>query len=147
MRIRPRLLGAGLAVLALALPLSAAAQARAPVPARPGAPKPAQPAQPPPLLTPTVYTVEEIAIGQFTPELRQVLTPVHSLQQAEDLLKVRGVAFAWRRAELNSGMMELGLARQMAALPPHEVFIVPSGEGAVLGVIVQQRAAPPPGPS
>ena len=33
--------------------------------------------------------------------------------------------------------------RRLASLPPHEVFIIPLKAGATLGVIVQQRPAPP----
>ncbi|MBS0332390.1 MAG: hypothetical protein JSS35_06450 [Proteobacteria bacterium] len=152
------------ALLTAAMAASAAAQPTPNTPpAQPGGqlfpPGPSAPAGQPgvmPLPPPAViYTMEQIAIQQMTPELQQALQPLNTLQQVEDALKVRGVPFMWRRAEVNSAGLPPDFARQLAALPPHEVFVAPQGRGgAVMGTIVQQRpapaggaAAPPPAPT
>lgn len=121
-------------------------------PAQPGGqlfpPGPSAPAGQPgvmPLPPPAViYTIDQIAIQQITPELQQAIQPLHSLQEVEEALKVRGVTFIWRRAELTSASLPVALARQLAGLPPHEVFVVPQAQGgAMMGTIIQQRPAPP----
>jgi len=128
------------AIAALALPLAAVAQqpsqlfpeARQGPP--PGAAAPAGPA--------IIYTAELIAVPQITPDLAEALKPVHSLQQAEEMLKVRGLSFMWRRGELNSATLPAAFAHQLAVLPPHEVFLIPAQNGGVvMGVIVQQHPA------
>ena len=91
-----------------------------------------------------IYTIEQIAIAQPAgPDLFQALEATHSLQQAEDVLKVRGIPFNWRRLDVGSASLPPELSRRLASLPPHEVFIIPLKAGATLGVIVQQRPAPP----
>ena len=128
-------------------------------PAQPGGslfpPGPSAPAGQPGVMPlpppPVIYTMEQIAVPQFTAELRDALAPVHSLQAAEEVLKVRGIPFGWRRVEVNSGALDPNLARQLAALPPHEVIIVPQAQGATMATIVQQRpaagVAAPPSPA
>lgn len=126
----------------LALPLAAAArqpsqlfpEARQGPP--PGASAPGGPA--------IIYTAELIAAPKITPDLPEALKPVHTLQLAEELLKVRGLSFMWSRGELLSTAMPPAFAHQLAILPPHEVFLIPQKNGGVLmGVIVAQRPAPP----
>lgn len=90
-----------------------------------------------------IYTFEQLLVAQVSPELRAALIPLHSLGDVEEVLKVRGLSFGWRRVEVNSAGMQPDFARKLAALPPHEVFIVPQGQGAVIATIVQQRPAPP----
>src|SRR6185437_15771707 len=89
---------------------------------------------------PMLYLMEEIATGPLPQALIDQMQPLHRLDDVEALLKRNRVGFAWRETEVSSAQMSPQLARQMAALPPHEVFVAPQGQGWIMGAIVSQRA-------
>jgi len=100
----------------------------------------AQGSPPTPGGPPMLYLMEEIATGPLPQALIDQMQPLHRLDDVEALLKRNRVGFAWRETEVNSAQMSPQLARQMAALPPHEVFVAPQGQGWIMGAIVSQRA-------
>jgi hypothetical protein len=108
------------------------------------APRPHQPHQshPPPaagggyaspgLSAPTadphvIYALEQLVTGQIPPELQAQMAPLHTLRDVEDLLKANNIAFKWGKAEIRSSILQPELLRQITALPPGEVFVVPQG--------------------
>ena len=128
----PSLHAAGLvAVLALA---SAAAPASSVSAAAAVPPTPSAQA-----LHPVIYTLEQLRTGPLPLQIVQRLGPIHTLRDAEDLLKENQIAFGWRTVDVSSGVMPPDLARQIAALPPKEVFVVNTAEGATISVVVRQR--------
>jgi hypothetical protein len=90
---------------------------------------------------PIVYVLDQLATGPLTPELIERMKPLTTLQQIEDLLKGRGIAFSWRRTEVSTEQIPPAVAQQIAALPPKEVFIASQGQGKgfVMSVVISRR--------
>jgi hypothetical protein len=88
---------------------------------------------------PVVYTIEELRTGPIASELQQKMIPLHTLGEIEGLLKANRIAFAWGIAELSADKLTPESARQMAALPPREVFVNPGANGVIIGVIIARR--------
>jgi hypothetical protein len=88
----------------------------------------AAPAPPVPLaLRPVVYGIEQLVTGSISPVLQAQMAPVHTLREVEDLLKANDVAFKWNKIEMRSADLPPEMVKQIAALPPGEVFVVPQG--------------------
>jgi hypothetical protein len=89
----------------------------------------ATPAPPPPTADPhVIYALEQLITGQIPRELQAQIGPIHTLREVEDLLKANNIEFKWGKAEMHSSELPPELVRQMAALPPGEVFVVPQGQ-------------------
>jgi hypothetical protein len=99
-------------------------------------PSAAPQAAPGPLIT---YTVEQLATAPLPPAVQQQLKPLNTLKACEDLLKANYIAFNWRRVDVTTDKMNPDFARQLAALPPGEVFVVPTAQGVTINVIVGKR--------
>jgi hypothetical protein len=85
------------------------------------------------------YILEQLQTGPLPPGVQRQLPPLHTLKDVEDLLKANYIAFNWRRVDVASTQLNPELARQIAALPPGEVFIVPTTRGVSMNVIVGRR--------
>jgi hypothetical protein len=85
------------------------------------------------------YTIEQLRTGPLTPEIQQQMVPMHTLAAVEALLKANKIAFAWIIGDVSSDSLPPETASQIAALPPKEVFVAPSANGFVIGVIIGQR--------
>jgi hypothetical protein len=126
----PTKLRAALAVVAaVALaPGLAAAQTRPaarPAPAAPGAVKR------------VIYRMETLQTGELSPEVLEKLKPLNTLAECEAVLKAADMPFTWGKAEYDSDVIGPAFVRQLEALPPGEVFVVPrQGGGTLIGVII-----------
>jgi hypothetical protein len=120
-----------LVVAALAaLPAAAAAQAATTVPPR-AAPAPAPPGK--------TYILEQVVTGKLPQPLLDQMKPLKTLRQVEELLKANSVAYGWRKVEMNTTTLQPDALRQIDALPPGEVFVIPTGESLTMNVIVGRR--------
>src|SRR5215472_5036235 len=115
--------------------LPSAADTAAPNPAATPPPAQAEPA--------VLYLMDQIVTGPLPQEVLQQMQPLHKLDEVEAVLKAHKIAFAWREAEIASTQIEPGVARQINALPPHEVFVAPQGQGWIISVVLNTRPAPP----
>jgi hypothetical protein len=128
----PTNLRAALAVVAAVVlaPGLAAAQARpaAPAPAAPGAVKR------------VIYRMETLQTGELGPDVLEKLKPLNTLAECEAVLKAADMPFTWGKAEYDSDVIGPAFVRQLEALPPGEVFVVPrQGGGTLIGVIIGRR--------
>lgn len=73
-----------------------------------------------------IYVVDQIIVPQATPELARALQPVQSMDEAMDVLTKRGVKPNKTVGVIDSMQMPPAAAKQIAALPPSEVFIIPA---------------------
>ena len=117
MRGRPSQLSGLVATLVLAMATGAVAQAPAPV----------------------IYTIEQRRTGPISSNITQQMIPLHTLAAVETLLKVNRISFAWTIADISSDKLPPEVVRQIAALPPGEVFVIPGASGVLIGVIIGQR--------
>jgi hypothetical protein len=90
-------------------------------------------------LHPTIYTLEQLRTAALPVQIQQKIGPLHTLHDVEDLLKENLIPFGWRTIEISSGLMPPDIARQIAALPPKEVFVINGPEGATISVVIRQR--------
>jgi hypothetical protein len=137
--------------MALGVGLAAIVTAGALTTGAPPAPAPFPSAPPPSGLSAgaTIYLMDQIATGPLPPEVLKAMEPLHSLDEVEALLKSKKIAFAWREAEISTQNIDPQVVGQVAALPPHEVFIAPQGAGWIASVVLSARpaaAAPSPPP-
>jgi hypothetical protein len=133
----------GLLMLALALMASttvAAAPKGGRTQAAPNAP-PAAPAPAPAAAAPhtITYTMEQLRTGPLSPEIQQRMTPMNTIQEVEALLKANRIEFAWRIVEVANTALPPDFARQIAAMKPTDVYLIPSANGTLIGAIVSQR--------
>jgi len=112
----------------------AAAATPAPAPATPPAVAP-EPAPPPAPIGP-VYTMEQVRTGPLSDAILEKMKPVHTIDEAEAVLKLAGVTFGWRRADVDLGRLAPEQAKQLQALPPNDVFIAKQKDGGyILGAV------------
>ncbi len=123
-----------LVVGALAAAMAAPAAAQAP-PVKPLAPRPA----PPPARGAVVYILDQIQTGPLPADVIEALKPLTRMDDIENLLKSRSIAFAWRRGELDTAKADPKLVTQLQALPPREPFVVGQPNGVIISLIVGQR--------
>jgi hypothetical protein len=121
-----------LAGLALACAGLAAGSAAAQAPAAP-LPSTLWPA------IPVTYTMEQIRTGPMAADVQQKIAPLNTMTEVEALLKANRIEFVWRIAELKSDTMPPDLARQIAALKPNEVFLVPTPQAVVIGTVIARH--------
>ena len=95
----------------------------------------AQPAAP----APAIYTIEQLRTGPLANELQQQMIPLHTLGAVEDLLKRNKVSFAWTVADVRVDTLPAEAFRQLSALPPKEVFVMPGSGGVLIGVILAKK--------
>ena len=100
-------------------------------------------AQPPPVVplpaASTTYEMETLTTGPLSPGVLKQMEPLHTLQAVESLLKENYIPFAWAHRQVSAASLPPKFVSQLDALPPHEVFVVRQGEGAVAGVILSKR--------
>ena len=83
--------------------------------------------------------MEQLRTGPLSPEIQQRMTPMNTIQEVEALLKANRIEFAWRMVEVANTALPPDLARQIAAMKPTDVYLIPSANGALIGAIVSQR--------
>ena len=96
----------------------------------------------PPVVPNKVYVVEQVVTAKLPEALMQQLGPLKTLRQVEELLKANGIAYGWRKVDLNTATVPPPVLRQIEALPPGEVFVIPAGENVSMNVIVGQKRSP-----
>jgi hypothetical protein len=74
-----------------------------------------------------IYALEQLVTGAIPSEVIAKLAPLRSLREVEDLLKTNNIAFKWDRVQMHSSAVPPKIIKQMTALPPGEVFVVPQG--------------------
>ena len=110
----------------------------------------AQPRQPPaktpnlstapPVIPIKVYIVEQVVTtNKLPPQFLEQMRPLKTLRQVEELLKANSVPYAWRKTDMNSAALPPAIAKQIEAVPPGEVFVIPSGETLTMNVILGRR--------
>lgn len=104
-------------------------------PAAQGQPNPPPAAAQPPV----IYIMEQLRTGALPPELVQKLGPLNTLAEVETLLKANRIGFAWGVVEVASETMPPEWMKQLNALKPAEVFVIPAPNGTLIGVIVGRR--------
>jgi hypothetical protein len=130
-----------LAIAAALAGASAVAPAKTP-PHTPSLPPPTAVAPVTPAGPVTIYRMQQIGVEQpLTPELVKQMEPFHTLDEVEALLKANKIPFVWRDREVSSAQIAPQLLRTLDGLPPHEVFIMRQGQGAVFSTIVEQHPA------
>ena len=124
-------------VVLLAAPGAGLAQ-----PPRPAAPPAAAPpaAAPQAAMPRVIYRLELIRTGPLPPDVLAKLGPLNTMDEVEKLLKAGDFEFAWRRADLDSATANPEFLKALRSLPPKEMFVIPQANGALIGVIVGQRA-------
>ncbi len=101
-------------------------------------PRPAAPAAP--AVKRIIYRLETLQTGDLAPEVLEKLKPLDTLAQCEAVLKAADMPFTWAKAEFDSDVIGAAFVRQLEALPPNEVFVVPrQGGGTLIGVIIGRR--------
>lgn len=100
-------------------------------------------AQPAPSLAPSplavTYEIETLRTGPLPPDIVKRMEPLHSLGAVENLLKENRVAFAWSYSQVSRTAMPAELVKQLDALPPHEVFVMPQSSGWTMGVVLSKH--------
>jgi len=90
-----------------------------------------------------IYALEQLVTGAIPSEVIGKLAPLHTLREVEELLKANNIAFKWDRVQMHSSAVPPKIIKQMAALPPGEVFVVPQGsppgQTMVFNVILATR--------
>ncbi len=113
---------------AMALAGAFGAAEAAPKPHKPPLGRYVAPAPPAPIANPhLIYSLEQLMTGSIPQELLVKLEPIHTLQEVEDLLKAGNIEFKWGKTEMRSSDLSPEIIRQITALPPGEVFVVPQG--------------------
>jgi len=74
-----------------------------------------------------IYALEQLVTGPIPREVLERLGPLRTLREVEDLLKTNSIAFKWDRVQMHSSAVPAELIKQITALPPGEVFVVPQG--------------------
>jgi hypothetical protein len=87
-----------------------------------------------------IYRLETLQTTGLTPDVVEKLRPLNTLAECEAVLKAADMPFTWGKAEYDSDVIGPAFVRQLEALPPNEVFIVPrQGGGTLIGVIIGRR--------
>jgi hypothetical protein len=86
-----------------------------------------------------VYILDQIQTGPLPVDVVQAMKPLVRMDEIESLLKSRSIAFAWRRAELDTAKADPKLTAQLQGLPPREPFVIGQPNGVIISVIVGQR--------
>ncbi len=120
--------------VAIVLAISLAAGAAAAASQEP--PPVAQPAEPA-----TIYLMDQLVTGALPEVVLDEMKPLNTLDEVEALLKRHRLPFAWREAEVSSANINPQIAKQVAQLPPHEVFVAPQGPGWMISVVLSSRPA------
>jgi hypothetical protein len=97
-------------------------------------------AQPPaPASVPVIYTIEQLRTGPLAKTITDQMIPLQTLAAVETLLKTNRISFAWTIADIGADKLPPDMAKQIAALPPREVFVVSGNGGVLIGVVIGQR--------
>lgn len=89
-----------------------------------------------------VFVVDQIIVGQGDRELLQALQPVKTLAQAQAVLQQRNIKFNNTVGVIDSLTIPPQAAAQIAALPPEEVFIIPSPAGVRINHVRSSQVDP-----
>ena len=93
----------------------------------------------PPVIPIKIYVVEQVMTAKLPPEVLKQMEPLKTLRQVEELLKANSIAYAWRKADLNTAALPPTVLQQIEALPPGEVFVLPTGNNLTMNVIIGRR--------
>ena len=110
-----------IASVLLALAAAAAVQTAPTPPATGAAAAPDVPAGP-------LYILEHIQTSKLPDAMMEKIKPLNTLQEIEAILKLNGVPFAWRMAGMPVRQTPTELIKQIDALKPGDVFVIPEGE-------------------
>jgi hypothetical protein len=99
----------------------------------------AQTAAQAPAPVPVIYTIEQLRTGPLAKTITDQMIPLQTLAAVETLLKTNRISFAWTIADIGADKLPPDMAKQIAALPPREVFVVSGNGGVLIGVVIGQR--------
>ena len=84
-----------------------------------------------------IFTLDQIAFaGPIDAAAAKRLMPLKTLTEVEQELTTDGVKYQRRAAALDSLSVPPALLKQITALPPGEVFVVPSGGGVLTANVI-----------
>jgi len=100
-------------------------------------------AQPPPA-APTaprapIYEMETLTTAVLPPGVLKQIEPLKTLPAIEALLKENYIPFGWAHRQVSASAMAPALVAKLDSLPPHEVFAVKQGDGALIAVILSKH--------
>lgn len=91
-----------------------------------------------------LFVVDQIIVRSVTPQLAKALEPVKSLAEAQQILAAAKVPSNSTTGVIDTLTIPPAAAKQIAALPPGEVFIIPSNDGVRINVIRSTQTSPIP---
>lgn len=89
-----------------------------------------------------VFVVDQIIVPQANPELVKALQPVKTLAEAQAVLQQRNIKSNNTVGVIDALTIPPQAAQQIAALPPDEVFIIPSGPGLRINHVRSSQVDP-----
>ena len=89
-----------------------------------------------------VFVVDQIIVPQATPDLAKALQPVKTLAEAQAVLQQRNIKANNTVGVIDALTIPPQAAAQIAALPPGEVFIIPSGPGLRINHVRSSQVDP-----
>lgn len=89
-----------------------------------------------------VFVVDQIIVPQANPELAKALQPVKTLAEAQAVLQKRNIKSNNTVGVIDALTIPPQAAQQIAALPPDEVFIIPSGPGLRINHVRSSQVDP-----
>jgi peptidyl-prolyl cis-trans isomerase C len=75
-----------------------------------------------------IFIVDQYIARDVTPEVQQAMLPLNTMEQVAGLLQQRGVKFQRAVGVIDGLTADPALVKQIAALPPGEIFVVPEGQ-------------------
>lgn len=89
-----------------------------------------------------VFVVDQIIVPQANAELAKALQPVKSLAEAQAVLQQRNIKANNTVGVIDALTIPPQAAQQIAALPPEEVFIIPSPQGLRINHVRSSQVDP-----
>ena len=108
-------------------------------PASRGQPPPVMPLPAPTQVRGAVYEMDTLSTGALSPGVLKQMQPLHTLDAIEALLKENYIPFGWAHRQVSVATIPPGLAAQLDALPPREVFVTKQGDGTLIAVILSKH--------
>lgn len=89
-----------------------------------------------------VFVVDQIIVPQATQDLAKALQPVKTMAEAQAVLQQRNIQSNNTVGVIDALTIPPQAAQQIAALPPGEVFIIPSGQGIRINNVRSSQVDP-----
>ena len=89
-----------------------------------------------------VFVVDQIIVPQVNQDLVKALEPVKTMEQAKAVLQARKMQANETVGVIDSLTIPPQAAQQIGALPPDEIFVIPSGQGVRINHIRSSQTDP-----